>query len=135
MGGRITRLTIQPLERCGECGNFKGFDQGLVRRVDEMYIVPKKSRTYSSGADLTPYCIEDHRADWNRRFPKNPLPETESPEGLYPTIIVPKGYVGHLLRLIPISEEQEREDSERKRKADEALKAELREAVEKRRRA
>ena len=127
----ITRLTIQPLERCGECGNFKGFDQGFVRRVDEMYLVPKKSRTYSV-TDLKPWCIQEFNAKWNRRFPNNPIREDESPEGLYPTIIVPKVYVGRLLRVIPISEEQQKDEDARRRKADEALKEELREAVRRR---
>ena len=107
-------ITIQPLQVCPTCSNYIGWDRSFVRRVDEGYLVPRKSRHYSA-SELKPFCIEDHNRKWNRRFPKDPLPETESPEGFYPTVIVMKELVGRLVRILPFSEEQSAEEHTRKR--------------------
>lgn len=110
---RLVGIRIQRLERCGECGNFKGFDAGFTRRVDELYVVPSKSRDYSvDRRTLKAYCIQDRE----RKEHGKVVFEDHSPEGLYAGIIVPKGYVGRLLRLVPLSEEQAAEDDERRRK-------------------
>jgi len=69
----IESITIEPLKECPTCGNYIGWDKSFVRRVDEYYIVPKKSRHYSA-SELTPFCVEEHNRQWNRRFPLSKIP-------------------------------------------------------------
>lgn len=90
---KITSVTIGIPHRCPTCGFYPPDFYKLLefpRRVDELYIVPKKSRHYSARADGTPYVYG---------------PSKHSPEGLYPAIVVPKTYVGKVLLL------REQEDS------------------------
>lgn len=115
MNMHIREITLQPLDRCPECGNLKGWDLGFLRRVDLLFVVHKKSKTFSRDGDRRPYCIEEHADEMRKKFPDYPVRESEAPDGLYPAIIIPKDYVGRCVRIIPISEEQIDEDEARKR--------------------
>jgi hypothetical protein len=121
MSIHLKAIEIQPLERCSECGNFKGLDRGFNRRVDLLMIDPSRSKTFSySTEEAFPFCVEEYNEQMADKFGDESLRRVDkSPAGLYPAVIVPKTLTGHLIRIIPINEEDAKNDRDRKnRKGD-----------------
>ncbi len=69
MSIHLKSIEIQPLERCSECGNFKGFDRGFNRRVELVFLDPSKSKHFSySPEEAFPYCVEEHMEKMADKF-------------------------------------------------------------------
>lgn len=85
--GKVTSVTIGIGHRCPHCGELpEMFRTSFERRVEELYIVPKKSRHMTVDAKGT--IIE-----------YTPMKEDGSPSGRYPAVIVPRFLVGKVIRI------------------------------------
>jgi len=88
----IESVTLGVGRRCPTCGEYPpDFRSEFGRRVDEEYLIPKKAHLYTGRDDGTFY-----RYDNLPGFQKS-----NSPDGLYPVIIVPTHYIGHVMMLRP----------------------------------
>jgi hypothetical protein len=92
---KLTSVTIGIGRRCPHCGQLpEDFRDSFERRVEEMYIVPEKSRHLSAHSGAV--------------FEYKPLPDCMSPKGLYPAVIVPRQLIGKVVLIKEKTEEDER---------------------------
>lgn len=91
---KIMSVTLGICKRCPTCGELpEDFRNSFERRVDELHIVPRKSKHYTVDGDGNS-CVYE--------IP----PDDQSDEGLYPAIIVPSHLVG---KVVLIKEKEEME--------------------------
>jgi hypothetical protein len=84
---KITSMTIGIGRRCPTCGELPpDFRDSFTRRVEKLYIIPKKSQhlTGGPGGEAVEYEVPDN---------------CMSPEGLYTAVIVPEYLNGKVLEI------------------------------------
>lgn len=95
---KITSVTISSGKRCPTCGEFPpDFRGSFERRVEKLYIIPRKSQhlTEGPGGKAVEYEVPD---------------DCMSPEGLYTAVIVPEYLNGKVLEIREVRDEQEKEE-------------------------
>lgn len=80
---KVTSITIGVAQRCPTCGELPpDFRDAFTRRVENNYIIPKRSVHYSADKDGVPFEY---------------IPSDPSPAGLYPSVVVPEQYLGKVV--------------------------------------
>jgi hypothetical protein len=95
--GRITKVTLRVGHRCPTCGELPpDFRGSFDRRVEQQWIVPARSKHWEGPKP-------EGWAEAVEKFPQLRFRD-ESPEGLYPAVIVPMSLIGRIIRITPVEE-------------------------------
>lgn len=85
---RLTRITLTRAEKCPTCGRLPEFFDGVFeRRVERLYLNPRKSEWYYLDVDGQPYRVQHH-------------PDQSKP-GMYAAIVVPMALLGKIVSIRP----------------------------------